>query len=173
MVNDHCVLWPWRPHESWFKAPHILSFTGWEYNKAGLDSVLAPSPWSGVGPLILTFHWILVSPFSFSRHITLLETLFVELVSTTKHKFLEKNPYKNVICLGRHLLHKITWEKWHFFLVLGIPVMNMVSRSFVNISQLNFMIFIYQCLIYISMYIYIHRYFSFLITSGIFKNFIF
>ena len=25
----------------------------WEYNKAGLDSVSAPSPWSSVGPLIL------------------------------------------------------------------------------------------------------------------------
>ena len=51
-------------------------------NKAGLDSVSAPSPWSGVGSLILTFLWILVSRFSFSRHITLSETLLVELVST-------------------------------------------------------------------------------------------
>ena len=27
MVNDHFVLWPWRPHELYFNSPHILSFT--------------------------------------------------------------------------------------------------------------------------------------------------
>ena len=43
----------------------------WEYNKAGLDSVSAPSPWSSVGPLILAFLWILVSRFSFSHHTAL------------------------------------------------------------------------------------------------------
>ena len=53
----------------------------WEYNKAGLDSVSAPSPWSSVGSLILTFHWFLVSCFSFSHLIALSETLLVELVS--------------------------------------------------------------------------------------------
>ena len=42
------------------------------------DSVLAPSPWSSLGPLILAFHWTHVSCFSFSRCITLSETLVVE-----------------------------------------------------------------------------------------------
>ena len=59
--------------------PAYSFIQGWKSNKAGLDSVSASSPWSGVGPLILTFLWILVSHFSFSCHIALSETLFVEL----------------------------------------------------------------------------------------------
>ena len=43
---------------------------------------MAPSPWSGVGPLILAFLCILASRFSFSCCIALLETLLVEVVST-------------------------------------------------------------------------------------------
>lgn len=41
-----------------------------------------------------------------------------------------------------------------FFLVLGIPVMNMVFRSFVNISQLNFII-LFTNVLYTSLCIYI------------------
>ena len=63
-------------------------------------------------------------------------------------------------------------RKVTFFLVLGIPIMNMVFRSFVNISQLNFII-LFTNVLYTSIYIYFHRYFAFLITSGILKNFIF
>ena len=61
---------------------------GWKYSKAGLDSVSAPSPLSGVGPLIFAFPWIFVSCFSFSRHMALSETLLVEPVSTGKHHWL-------------------------------------------------------------------------------------
>ena len=59
-------------HMSYSLTPCTSFHYSWEYNKAGMDSVLAPSPWSGVGSLILTFHWTLVSCFSFSHHITLL-----------------------------------------------------------------------------------------------------
>ena len=65
-------------HMSYSLTPCTSFHYSWEYNKAGMDSVLAPSPWSGVGPLILAFHWTHVSYFSFSHCIALSETLLVE-----------------------------------------------------------------------------------------------
>ena len=47
-----------------------------------MDSFSAPSPWRGVGSLILAFIWILMSRFSFSQCIVLSETLLVKLVLT-------------------------------------------------------------------------------------------
>ena len=70
MANDHFVLWSWKPHVI-VELP-AYSFThGWKYNKAGLDSVLAPSPWSSVGPpssllsqfLCLVSHSLTISHF--------------------------------------------------------------------------------------------------------------
>ena len=55
----------------------------WEYNKAPLDSVSPPSPWSSVGLLILTFPWIFVSCFSFSHRIELSETLLTSKLCKT------------------------------------------------------------------------------------------
>ena len=90
-VTDYCFLiTQWlmiilffgpEGHISYSLTPRILFHSCWQYNKAGLDSVLAPSPWSGVGPPILDFQWIFVSCFSFSRRIALSETLLVKLVS--------------------------------------------------------------------------------------------
>ena len=83
---------------------------GWEYNKVGLDSVSAPSLWSSAGPLILAFHWILVSCFSFSHLIALSETLLVESVST-----FQKNLYLYKICTF------LSWKQnYRFFFLIRI-----------------------------------------------------
>ena len=73
-------------HMSSSLTPHIFFLHGQKYNKAGLDSVSAPSPWSRIGPLILAFLWILVSCFSLSHHIALSETLLPQWVLTS-HKY--------------------------------------------------------------------------------------
>ena len=79
-VIDHCFLiiqWLMiilffgpEGHMSYSLTPLIFFHSDWKYIKAGLDSVSAPSPWSGVGPLILSLLWILVSRFSFFTYWT-------------------------------------------------------------------------------------------------------
>ena len=71
MVNDHFVLWPWRPRELQFNSPHILSFVAESIIKlAGIQSrhlhlgaVLVP--WSLLFSefLCLVSHSLAVSPF--------------------------------------------------------------------------------------------------------------
>ena len=85
MVNTTLFFGP-EGQMSYSLTPHIFFLHGQKYNKAGLDSVSAPSPWSRVGPLILTFLWILASCFSFSHHMALSETLFLQWVLTS-HKY--------------------------------------------------------------------------------------
>ena len=82
MVNDHFVLWPWRPRELQFNSPHILSFTdesiiklAWiQFQHLHLGAVLVP--WSSFFSefLCLLSHSLAVSRFrkpcllSWSRH---------------------------------------------------------------------------------------------------------